>query len=153
MAVQDQFGTTAQHAAPAPTALRTVGTQTFPLELSVARYARRFVTEAVGTHPARDDAVLLASEFVTNSVLHAHDAQTVAVVIGVSTDFVRIEVWDEGTTAVPHMRETGDGSEDGRGFQLVNELAWRWGFLREPDRTCCWAEIAAPRASGKEGQW
>lgn len=151
MAVQDQVWASGQPTVPCLAVMRPVGTRAFPRELSAARDARRFATEAIGTHPASADAVLLASEFVTNSVLHAHDAQTVSVVIGVGAASVRIEVWDDGRTGIPHMRETCSDSEDGRGFQLVNELAWRWGFRREPGRTCCWAEIAAPRDSGRAG--
>jgi hypothetical protein len=29
-----------------------------------------------------------------------------------------------------------------RGFQLVNEIAQRWGFLRERTGTCVWFELA-----------
>ena len=32
--------------------------------------------------------------------------------------------------------------EGGRGFQLVNEIAQRWGFLRERAGTCVWFELA-----------
>jgi len=31
--------------------------------------------------------------------------------------------------------------EGGRGFQLVNEIAQRWGFLREQAGTCVWFEL------------
>jgi hypothetical protein len=31
--------------------------------------------------------------------------------------------------------------EGGRGFQLVNEIAQRWGFLRERAGTCVWFEL------------
>lgn len=85
--------------------------------------------------------MLLASELVANSVLHAHDAHTVSIVVAISAAFVRIDVWDDGTTGIPHMRDTDDGTEGGRGLHLVNQLARRWGFERSPGRTCCWAEI------------
>jgi hypothetical protein len=50
---------------------------TFPREIHSVSLARHFVTEAIGPHPAADDAVLLASEVVTNALVHAPDATTV----------------------------------------------------------------------------
>jgi hypothetical protein len=45
------------------------------------------------------------------------------------------------------VRDAGHGDPDvrpprGRGFQLVNEIAQRWGFLRERAGTCVWFELA-----------
>jgi anti-sigma regulatory factor (Ser/Thr protein kinase) len=120
---------------------------TFPRRLWIAPSARRFVTQTIGPHPARDDAVLLAGELVANSLLHAHDADTVSIVIAVGGAFIRIDVYDDGRTGIPHMRDTSPEAEDGRGFHLVNLIAERWGFMRERDRTCCWAEVAARSAA------
>jgi anti-sigma regulatory factor (Ser/Thr protein kinase) len=103
-----------------------------------------------------DDTVLVASELVTNSVEHADDASVLWLRVRVSAAGVRLEVWDDGYAGIPHLR-SGDNSfaEGGRGLQLVNELASRWGFWRSSGRTCCWAEITrgAPlqRTSGKPG--
>src|SRR5216683_2657371 len=56
---------------------------------------------------------------------------------------VHVEVTDDGIAGVPHWRDIGDDSEGGRGFRLVNELAARWGFLREKAkaRSSCWFEV------------
>ena len=43
---------------------------------------------------------------------------------------------------IPHWREATGQDEGGRGFQLVNEIAQRWGFLRERAGTCVWFELA-----------
>jgi anti-sigma regulatory factor (Ser/Thr protein kinase) len=123
-----------------------VQTATFPRRVQVAPQARRFVTGAIGRHPAADDAVLLAGELIANSLLHAHDAATVTVAVAVSEKFIRIDVCDDGRTGIPHWREADGNSESGRGFHLVNQIAERWGFVREQARTCCWAEVAARSA-------
>lgn len=121
------------------------GTKVFPRSPVAAGEARRFVTAALGKHPALDDALLVTSELVANSVLHAHDASSVWVEVCAGGACVRIDVWDDGSAGVPHLRDGADcGAEGGRGLQLINALAWRWGFWRSPGRTCCWAEIAAP---------
>jgi hypothetical protein len=52
---------------------------------------------------------------------------------------------DDGQTGLPHWREAIGEDEGGRGFQLVNEIAQRWGFLRERARTCVWFELVPDR--------
>jgi hypothetical protein len=42
------------------------------------------------------------------------------------------------------MRCGDPEAENGRGFLLINQLARRWGFTRDPAGSCCWAEIASP---------
>jgi anti-sigma regulatory factor (Ser/Thr protein kinase) len=117
---------------------------TFPRQVRSASLARRFVTEATGKHPAADDAALLASELVTNVLVHARDATAVTVTVAITAAFIRVDVHDDGHTGIPQWRDAGCQDEDGRGFQIVNALAQRWGFTRERDRTCCWFEVTAP---------
>jgi anti-sigma regulatory factor (Ser/Thr protein kinase) len=100
-----------------------VRSATFPRQMQVAPQARRFVTKVIGPHPVASDVELLAGELVANSLLHAHDATTVAVAIAVTEDCVCVDVYDDGRTGIPHWREADDRAEGGRGFQLVNLLA------------------------------
>jgi anti-sigma regulatory factor (Ser/Thr protein kinase) len=116
---------------------------TFPRQIPSVPLARHFVTEAIGQHPAADEAVLLASEVVTNALVHARDATTVTVNVAVTATFIRIDVLDDGQTGIPHWRDADSQAEDGRGFRIINALAQRWGFTRERDRTCCWFEVTA----------
>jgi anti-sigma regulatory factor (Ser/Thr protein kinase) len=120
---------------------------TFPRQDRSAPMARYFVTEVIGQHPAADDVVLLASELVTNTLIHARDATAVTVTVAITAAFIRVEVHNDGRTGIPHWRDAGSQSEDGRGFQIVNALAERWGFTREQDRTCCWFEVTAEPAA------
>jgi len=119
-------------------------TTTFPRHIQVAPAARQFVRQASAGHPAADDAVLLAAELIANSVVHALDATTVTITVAVSEAFIRVDVRDDGALGIPHMRPGDPEAEDGRGFRLVNQIARRWGFIREPGGSCCWAEIASP---------
>jgi|ERR1700678_2159551 anti-sigma regulatory factor (Ser/Thr protein kinase) len=120
---------------------------TFPRRARSAPLARRFVTEVIGQHAAADDAVLLTSELVTNALVHARDATTVTVTVTLTTALIRIDVHDDGQTGIPHWRDADSRAEDGRGFQIVNTLAQRWGFTRERNRTCCWFEVTAASAA------
>ena len=121
-----------------------VRTTTFPRHIRFAPTARQFVRQAAAGHPAADDVVLLAAELIANSLAHACDATTVTITVAVSEAFIRVDVCDDGTLGIPHMRRAGPDAEDGRGFRLVNQIARRSGFIREPGGSCCWAEIASP---------
>jgi len=79
---------------------------------------------------------------VTNAVQHATDAARVTVAVTHCGPVVHVDVIDDGRTGLPHWREADGHDEDGRGFQLVNEIAQRWGFQREPAGTCVWFELA-----------
>jgi anti-sigma regulatory factor (Ser/Thr protein kinase) len=103
--------------------------------------ARRFVRDALDGHPASSDAELLTCELVTNVVQHATDAGWVTVAVMRRGAVVHVDVIDDGRSGLPHWREATGQDEGGRGFQLVNEIAQRWGFLREQAGTCVWFEI------------
>jgi anti-sigma regulatory factor (Ser/Thr protein kinase) len=112
--------------------------------------ARAAVAAWLSAHvPQRvlEDAQLLVSELVTNSVRHARlpAGTAIAVSVGLFDAFVRVEVEDPGDVAIGARapdREHGGGF----GLYLVETLAQRWGSRHE-GTTCVWAEIAIARAA------
>ncbi len=122
-------------------------TETFARHVREVPSVRRFVRAALAGHPEASDAELLACELATNAVRHACDAAKVTVTVAVSGMTVHVAVVDDGIAGVPHWRDPADDddAEGGRGFRLVNELAARWGFLREKAqaRTCLWFELGS----------
>jgi anti-sigma regulatory factor (Ser/Thr protein kinase) len=118
------------------TAARTFGRR--PEEVPAAR---RFIRNALDGHPVACDAELLTCELVTNAVQHATDAGWVTVAVMRRGAVVHVDVIDDGRSGLPHWREATSRDEGGRGFQLVNEIAERWGFLRERASTCVWFEL------------
>jgi serine/threonine-protein kinase RsbW len=124
-------------AGPAP----VTATRTFGRRPEDVPSARRFVREALDGHPVSFDAELLACELVTNAVQHATGASWVTVTVTRRGTVVHVDVVDDGRSGLPHWREATGQDEGGRGFQLMNEIAERWGFLREPAGTCVWFEI------------
>ena len=94
-----------------------------------------------------DDAQLLVSELVTNSVRHAQlpsDAR-VRVSVEICDGVMRLEVEDPGDVALGAVapdREHGGGF----GLFLVDALARRWGSQHE-GTTCVWAELAIAPAT------
>lgn len=108
--------------------------------------ARELVRELGGTGSEFDDAVLIASELVSNAVLHsggrAVDQLTIAVALRHRR--VLITVVDPGRSGTrARVRSRGDGFS-GFGLRLVDELADRWGSERTA-RHRVWAELELRR--------
>ncbi len=89
-----------------------------------------------------EDAQLLVSELVTNSIRHAHlqldDVITLVVVSGAGA--LRIEVCDSGSGFEPVERDPHQARPSGWGLYLVRELSDRWGVERTAE-TRVWFEL------------
>lgn len=71
-----------------------------------------------------DDALLLISELVTNSVLHG--GPPIVLAVDCDGDGLHVRVRD-GSPAMPQGRPADDGAENGRGLTLVELLTDTWG--------------------------
>ncbi len=93
--------------------------------------ARRELKTPCRTLPAqvREDTLLLTTELVTNAVRYGSDEVTVRVWPG--PDRVRVEVSD-AAPGQPRTGEPGFEEESGRGLQIVDSLASRWGTMAGP---------------------
>ena len=97
-----------------------------------------------------DAATLLASELVTNAIMHtlsgAADGTVTIVVVDVP-DGVLVEVIDDGSADTPVVK--GDVfAADGHGLYLVEQLSARWGYLRDPAGTTVWFHLIAGPEDG-----
>lgn len=105
-------------------------TATFlPIQTSPA-LSRQFVARTLSGWAADeviDEAVLLASELVTNAVVHA--GTDVAVTCLLLSEGVQVEVTDHHPVRpLPSPpAEVPESSEGGRGLQLVSQIAQAWG--------------------------
>jgi anti-sigma regulatory factor (Ser/Thr protein kinase) len=88
-----------------------------------------------------DEAVLLVSELVTNSVRHAGlgEGDTISVEVRQAEGSLRVEVSDPGAGFDADPSPRGDG---GWGLLLLDRVADRWG-VRRGDRTSVWFELDA----------
>lgn len=109
--------------------------------------ARKFTELVLGMHGIDDDGVasLLVSELVTNSLAHSDSGRpggTVTVTIAVTASQVLVVVTDAGGAGHPAPRQSaGEDDEDGRGLQLVEQLAAAWGYDGGKDCTSTWFEL------------
>lgn len=105
--------------------------------------ARRFVAAALdglGAQGVQEVVALLTSELVTNAVVHVGGAIHIRVTGGAGT--VRIAVEDT-SPAKPQPREAGDRAVTGRGLNLVEQLAERWGVDDVDGGKVVWFELRA----------
>jgi anti-sigma regulatory factor (Ser/Thr protein kinase) len=88
---------------------------------------------------AIDRARVVASELVTNAVLHT--ASSVELTVRVD-DECFIEVSDDAPAELPQLAERGELRPGGMGLYLVEALASEWGVERDPGRKVVWARMA-----------
>ena len=90
------------------------------------------------------DAQLLASEVVTNAVIHTHCPEC-TVVIEVDDDRVRISVTDCAPGVTPVLLPHDPGRCGGLGMHIVNDVARAWGCdVTGPTKTV-WFELVDSR--------
>jgi anti-sigma regulatory factor (Ser/Thr protein kinase) len=120
-----------------PSALLQVA---LPRDLSCASTARRVVSDAVGdrlTERALERALLATSELVTNAWKHGEGQ--IGLTVSCSAQSLRIEVIDEGSGAVPEIREQPADENGGWGLRIVDEVALQWGCFE--GTTHVWVEL------------
>lgn len=129
-----------------------LGSLTIPGRPEHVCAARSFVEKALDeASPATDAAVLLASETVTNAVLHSNSRRrggTVTITIIKAGGGTRIEVTDDGSeVSAPVVKGPGCVS-GGHGLFLVQTLADHWGYVRDDAGTTVWFWLADGSLSG-----
>jgi anti-sigma regulatory factor (Ser/Thr protein kinase) len=118
----------------------------FPLDVNAPALARSAVADFLGDRVAPavlEDAQLLISELVTNSVRHSVPAGAeVIVAVDMPPDSVRLNVEDPGRSGAIAPRPP-DPDGGGFGLNLVQALSERWGIERAAEGgTCVWAQLA-----------
>jgi CheY-like chemotaxis protein/anti-sigma regulatory factor (Ser/Thr protein kinase) len=127
--------------------LARVAIRTLSAHPSAVGEARRFVCqrcEAWGCGELVNDAALVASELVTNAVVHARAG--VELRVSFVRRVLRLEVVDSGG-GTPDPRVATDEDEHGRGLLLVSALSAAWGVESvDNGRKLVWAELIDPAA-------
>ncbi|ROO90754.1 histidine kinase-like protein [Actinocorallia herbida] len=117
----------------------------FPGRADQVRRARNFVGSALGLeHAGREDAILLVSETVTNAVAHTGSGEPggfVTVTVSRTDSWARVVVADAGAQTVPCFCRVGVESTAGRGSELLDACASRWGITRDPHGTRVWFDV------------
>ncbi|RPK60882.1 hypothetical protein EES43_16655 [Streptomyces sp. ADI96-02] len=109
------------------------------------RWARsRLVGSGIGDdEPLAETLILLISELVTNAVVHTGCPAVLRMLFGAaggSCGTVRVEVAD-ASDRPPLQRHAAGEDTNGRGLELVDGLADRWGWQPEGAGKRIWCEI------------
>ncbi len=152
--------------------LRVLGQSDFGGCASSVGEARAWARELLSGHVADEvlnDAVLLLSELVTNSVVHSDSGREpgglVTVILGAGDGVVYCVVIDDGSaTSVPHVQKMTQESGGGRGLWMVSVMADAWGARHEDAGNAVWFRVGgcrepsravamAPSHEGSTQQW
>jgi anti-sigma regulatory factor (Ser/Thr protein kinase) len=115
-----------------------------PAGLQAQAHARAWLSERTGRMPALlvDDAMLVASELVTNALRHGRPP--IALSLTQLPDGVRIAVADEGENRpAPALNMPTIDRPTGRGLLIVAATVRRWGITPHDDGPgkTVWAEL------------
>lgn len=117
----------------------------------LARDQVRSILRGLGLDHLTDTAVLLTSELVTNTYLHAHRGSSVHVAC--KDGLLRVTVYD-GSDELPRRRKARRDDQCGRGLELVEMCADRWGVTAlkgsEPWAKGVWFELGCRGGSPPE---
>jgi signal transduction histidine kinase len=124
-----------------------------PGDHAAAREARRFLLSHLPDDAADDDVdrlLLCASEIVSNAIEHGRPPRRLD--LSVTGRDVRVEVHD-GDPAQPSPQLVSPLSLRGRGLQIVDTAADRWGVAADGTGKVVWFEVtlADASATGTEG--
>lgn len=104
--------------------------------------ARGFVDRQLREHglgQLGDDVQLVASELVTNALVHA--GTVAGLELELLENSIVVRVWD-GSKVRPFVVAAPDLDTGGRGMRIVDALAMEWGVTAGPDGgKCVWASF------------
>ncbi len=113
-----------------------------PEEVAVLRRIMRLRLSGWGLPDIIDSAQLCVSELVANVITHVGRGTPATLAVSMSGTYLRVEVHDPDTRALPTLLDSTLDAESGRGMALVDAIADRWGVLLRPDRKVTWCELA-----------
>ncbi|MEU9455283.1 ATP-binding protein [Streptomyces sp. NPDC048277] len=114
-----------------------------PAEVAALRRLLRIHLGLWGLAELTDAAQLCLSELVSNVITHVGSGTPTTLAVSMSGTYLRIEVHDPDTRALPCLIDSTDDAESGRGMAIVSAMSERWGVQLLPDRKITWVELAS----------
>ncbi len=130
----------------------------------LARHAFADQITALGVEgEARDDAMLVLSELVSNAVKHAAPLPSGEITVRwqVDDEVMHIEITDGGASTRPRAGVAALSALGGRGLDIVRSVSRHWGVTEGEGSVTVWAEVprstsrpasTGPRGSAASGQ-
>lgn len=117
-----------------------------PSSVALARQRLKEWMVAAGSAPdSIDDARVVVSELVGNSIRHARplSGDVVLVSWSLGEKGLRLSVTDGGSAASPQVLPADSAAIVGRGMAIVDKLTTRWWAERNPSRCTVHAVLSA----------
>jgi anti-sigma regulatory factor (Ser/Thr protein kinase) len=113
---------------------------------SARRFVRDIAVDWYTTEEVPDIAELLASEIVTNALVHGAvdfpTSSTLRVAVGRDGPVMTVDVYDSCIT-VPELRRVDSLETSGRGLAIVETLSLKWGWNLHRHGKSVWFQLAA----------
>jgi anti-sigma regulatory factor (Ser/Thr protein kinase) len=135
---------------PASAGPSTPATLCVPHERTGVRLARHALADQMDAAGIcgveRDDAILVLSELVSNSVKHAAALPSgeIAVRWALGAEEVHLEITDGGAPTMPRAGVAALSALGGRGLEIVRTLCRRWGVIEGEQGVTVWADVPRP---------
>ncbi|MER7343820.1 ATP-binding protein [Streptomyces aurantiacus] len=114
-----------------------------PHEAVLLRKALRLHLALWGLPEVIEAAQMCVSELMSNVINHVGIGTPVTLAVSMSGTYVRIEMRDPDTRALPILLDAQCGMESGRGMALIDAFTdHRWGVILCGDSKVVWCELA-----------
>ena len=111
-----------------------------PPSIPVARHVVRELLRAWRAPHDHEDAALLVTELVANVIDHAQAEANLSLELTIADRWLRIAVVD-GSAVRPVVQELSEDRPRGRGLQMVQAIADRWGVESYRGGKRVWFEL------------
>jgi anti-sigma regulatory factor (Ser/Thr protein kinase) len=111
-------------------------------ELAALRRIMALHLRQWGLRHLTDAASTCVTELVTNVVRHVGELTPTTLTVSMNGTYLRLEVQDPDTRALPTLLSAQPEDEAGRGMALVDATADRWGVVLRADSKVTWCELA-----------
>lgn len=88
-----------------------------------------------------ESAQLCVTELATNVINHVGVGTPAELAVSMNGTYLRIEMRDPNTRALPTLLSVDGEAEEGRGMAIVDAITHRWGVTLREDGKAVWCEL------------
>lgn len=113
-----------------------------PCEIAGLRRVLRLHLTLWGLPELVESAQICVTELASNVIKHVGVGTPVTLAVSMRGTYLRVELHDPDTRALPTLLDAECEAESGRGITLVDAVTDRWGVSLRADSKVVWCELA-----------